>query len=61
VANLIEKNDNAINFNTFYMKTTNKGVLSMFINLSTFTKNPHHAPKYNYAILLYSVFLFLRV
>jgi len=29
VANLIEKNDNAINFNTFYMKTINKGVLSM--------------------------------
>tara|TARA_B100002019_G_C21227430_1_gene578117 strand:+ start:4 stop:183 length:180 start_codon:yes stop_codon:yes gene_type:complete len=45
VANLIEKNDNAINFNTFYMKTINKGVLSMFINLSTFKKTTHHAPK----------------
>jgi len=45
VANLIEKNDNAINFNAFYMKTINKGVLSMFINFSTFTKNPTSCPK----------------
>jgi hypothetical protein len=27
------------------MKTINKGVLSMFSNLSTFTKNPKSCPK----------------
>ncbi len=40
------------------MKTINKGVLSMFINLSTFTKNPTSCPKVQ---LRYSaVFFYLQ-
>jgi YHS domain-containing protein len=45
VANLIEKNDKAINFDMFYIKTLKKTFLTMFNNFSTFTQNPQYAPK----------------